>query len=186
LRNFHYRLTKESFPAGESSALESRAQEARQKFEAGLDDNLNTAEALAAIFDLIRDGNTAMDRGEFHDGDRGPFLDTLHRWDRVFAVLDDDDHAKLVKFGFVKAATTVSDSAEDLSAEAVKQEMGNGHPRAGLVETLSDEEIEQLVAERAGARRRGDYARSDQIRANLLEAGVILEDTKAGARWKRK
>ena len=51
---------------------------------------------------MVRDGNTAMDRGEFRDGDRGAFLDTLERWDRIFAVLDDDDHAKLVKFGFVK------------------------------------------------------------------------------------
>src|SRR5208337_3153551 len=98
--NFRFRLTRESFPAGES--LENRAQEARQKFEAALDDNLNTAEALGAIFDMVRDGNTAMDRGEFRNADRGAFLDTLQRWDRIFAVLDDDDHAKLVKFGFVK------------------------------------------------------------------------------------
>jgi cysteinyl-tRNA synthetase len=84
--------------------LQNRAQEARQKFEAALDDNLNTAEALGAIFDMVRDGNTAMDRGEFRDADRGAFLDTLERWDRIFAVLDDDDHAKLVKFGFVKDA----------------------------------------------------------------------------------
>ena len=104
LRNFRFRLTKESFPAGESLALQDRAQEARQKFEAALDDNLNTAEALGAIFDMVRDGNTAMDRGEFRDGDRGAFLDTLERWDRIFAVLEDDDHAKLVKFGFVKAS----------------------------------------------------------------------------------
>ena len=101
LRNFRFRLTKESFPAGESTTLQNRAQEARQKFEAALDDNLNTAEALGAIFDMVRDGNTAMDRGEFRDADRGAFLDTLERWDRIFAVLDDDDHAKLVKFGFV-------------------------------------------------------------------------------------
>ena len=106
LRNFRFRLTKESFPAGESSTLQNRAQEARQKFEAALDDNLNTAEALGAIFDMVRDGNTAMDRGEFRDGDRGAFLDTLERWDRIFAVLDDDDHAKLVKFGFVKPLAT--------------------------------------------------------------------------------
>ena len=61
----------------------------------------------------------------------------------------------------------------------------HGHVRATL-ETLSDEDIEKLIAERAAARRGGDYARSDEIRANLLKAGVILEDTKAGARWKRK
>ncbi|MGA3324879.1 MAG: cysteine--tRNA ligase [Terriglobia bacterium] len=186
LRNFRFRLTKERFPAGESLTLQNRAQEARQKFEAGLDDNLNTAEAHGAIFDMVRDGNTVMDRGEFRDGDRGAFLDTLERWDRIFAVLENDDHAKLVKFGFVKPSATTTDSAAVADAETPKQGNGSGQPAAGLVETLSDEEIEKLIADRAAARRGGDYARSDEIRANLLKAGVILEDTKAGARWKRK
>jgi len=64
--------------------------------------------------------------------------------------------------------------------------IGNGNPRAPQAGSLSDEDIEKFVAERAAARRGGDYARSDEIRANLLKAGVILEDTKAGVRWKRK
>jgi cysteinyl-tRNA synthetase len=57
---------------------------------------------------------------------------------------------------------------------------------AVLVKPLADEEIEKRIAERDAARRRGDFARSDKIRADLLSAGVILEDTKAGTRWKRK
>jgi cysteinyl-tRNA synthetase len=186
LRNFRYRLTKENFSAGESLTLQNRAQEARQKFEVAFDDNLNTAEALGAVFDMVRDGNTAMDRGEFHDADRGAFLDTLQRWDRIFAVLDDDDHAKLIRFGFVKPSATPADSAAVASAGTAEAGTGNGEPSSGLVETLSDEEIEKLIAERVAARRGGDYARSDEIRANLLKAGVILEDTKAGTRWKRK
>jgi cysteinyl-tRNA synthetase len=180
IRNFRFRLTKEGFPAGESLTLQNRAHEARQKFEAGLDDNLNTAEALGAIFDMVRDGNTAMDRGEFREGDRGAFLDTLERWDRIFAVLEDDDHAKLVKFGFVKPSAAVD------SAPVAVNETGNGHQGAGLIESLSDEEIERLIAERKAARLGGNYARSDEIRTDLLKAGVILEDTKAGTRWKRK
>ncbi len=55
-----------------------------------------------------------------------------------------------------------------------------------VAETLSDDDIEKLIAERVAARRGGNYARSDEIRASLLKAGVILEDTKAGTRWKRK
>jgi cysteinyl-tRNA synthetase len=190
LRNFRFRLAKESFPAGESPTLQNRAQEARQKFEAALDDNLNTAEALGAIFDMVRDGNTAMDRGEFHDADRGAFLATLERWDRIFAVLEDDDHAKLVKFGFVQERMDFVKLEADVKAPGdaglVEERTGNGHHPAPLVGTLNDEEIERLIAERVAARRGGDYARSDEIRANLLKAGVILEDTKAGTRWKRK
>jgi cysteinyl-tRNA synthetase len=175
LRNFRFRVTKESFPAGASPELQARAQEAREKFEAALDDNVNTAEALGAIFDMVREGNTSMDRGEFRDGDRGAFLDTLERWNQIFAVLEDDDHAKLLKFGFVKP-----------SAAAKAERAGNDHTTDPLAPILPDEEIEKLIAERAAARHGGNYARSDEIRAILLEAGVILEDTKVGARWKRK
>ena len=168
LRNFRQRLTVEKFPAGENPELPARAQAARQAFEDALDDNLNTAEALAAIFDLVRDANTAMDHGEFRGVDRPVFLDLLERWDRIFAVLEDTDHAKLRQFGL--ADTRDASPAAD----------------ALLVEGPSDEEIAQRVAERDTARRRGDFARSDKIRADLLSAGVILEDTKAGTRWRRK
>ena len=51
---------------------------------------------------------------------------------------------------------------------------------------LTDAAIDALVAERNAARKARDFARADQIRAELLEKGVILEDTKDGVRWKRK
>ena len=186
LRNFRYRLTMEKFSAGENPELQASAKAAIKSFEDALDDNLNTAEALAAVFDLVRDTNTAMDRGEFRDGDRPVFLDVLERWDRVFAVLEDNDHAKLVKFGFI---TTVEKS---LAADAAPSEggkavvIGNGYTSAVLTEALSEEEIEKRIANRNTARRRGDFASADNIRNALLSAGVILEDTKAGTRWKRK
>jgi len=186
LRNFRYRLTMEKFPGGESPEMKSRAQAALQAFEDALDDNLNTAEALAAIFDMVRDINTAMDRGEFHDGDRPAFLDALESWDRIFAVLEDNDHAKLVKFGFI---TTVEKShAADavLSEEGKPTALGNGYTSAVLVDALTGDEIEKCIAARNAARRRGDFASADKIRDELLNAGVILEDTKAGTRWKRK
>jgi cysteinyl-tRNA synthetase len=192
LRNFRFRLTKERFPAGENTALQTRAHEARQRFEAALDDNLNTAEALGAIFDMVRDGNTAMDRGEFRDGDRGAFLETLERWDRIFSVLDDNDHAKLVKFGLVRLDEDYFQPTPSVSRPFnFPQQFSFGSDdfptaAARLARSPSDEEIEKLITERAAARRKGDYARSDEIRANLLQAGVILEDTKAGTRWKRK
>jgi cysteinyl-tRNA synthetase len=187
LRNFRFRLTKEKFPAGENAALQARARAACQAFEDALDDNLNTAEALAAIFDLVRDANTAMDRGEFRDGDRGAFLDTLERWDRIFAVLEDTDRVKLRQFGLVKTAeASFTAEAHSVPEAAQPSTTGNGYARAVLVESLTDEEIEKQIHERDAARRKGDFAAGDKIRAELLTAGVILEDTKAGTRWKRK
>jgi cysteinyl-tRNA synthetase len=176
LRNFHYRLTKEEFPAGRNAELEELAAAARRKFEDALADNLNTAEALAAIFEMVREANTAMDQGKFLDGNRAAFLDTLARWDRIFAVLEDSDQAKLRQFGLVK-------SEQEISSEEVP--VPNGEAKKMLVETLSDEEIERRIAEREEARRRRDFKRGDHIRDELLKGGVLLEDTKAGTRWKR-
>jgi cysteinyl-tRNA synthetase len=51
---------------------------------------------------------------------------------------------------------------------------------------ISDAEVERLVAERTAAKRTRDFARADAIRAQLTDAGVIVEDTKDGIRWKRK
>jgi len=186
LRNFRFRLTMEKFPAGDNSALGERASAARQAFENALDDNLNTAEALAAVFDLVTDGNTAMDRGEFRDSGRAPFLDVLARWDRIFAVLEDNDHAKLVEFGFIKHAEQAGggSSAEHAPDEAKSTAGGDG--AGALVETLRDDEIERQIAARNAARRGGDFAQSDRIRGELAKAGVVLEDTKAGTRWKRR
>ncbi len=168
LRNFRYRLTMEDFPASQSTQLEDLAKTARRNFEQAMADNLNTAEALAAIFEMVREGNSAMDQGRFCEADRAPFLDTLERADRIFAFLEDDDYAKLQRLGLLQAK-------EDLASS------GSTEPA-----TLSEEEVKARLTEREQARRNGDFALADQIRDDLLKAGVIVEDTKMGARWKRK
>jgi cysteinyl-tRNA synthetase len=57
-----------------------------------------------------------------------------------------------------------------------------GQPARGIL----DEEIQKLIDERQGARHRRDFERGDQIRDELAERGIVLEDTKDGVRWKRK
>jgi cysteinyl-tRNA synthetase len=51
---------------------------------------------------------------------------------------------------------------------------------------VSPEEIEQAIADRQAARRRRDFAEADRIRQSLADRGVLLEDSAAGTRWKRK
>ena len=51
---------------------------------------------------------------------------------------------------------------------------------------ILDAEIERLIEERQEARRQRNFARSDEIRDELAEKGIVLEDTKDGVRWKRK
>ncbi len=138
--------------------MAGRAAKALEEFDCGLADDLNTAQALAAIFDLVRDVNTAMDRGEFRQGDAAPVLAALESFDAIFAVLHDDDGEKLRALGLAPDSPP-----------------------------LSDAEIEALVAERQAARKRRDFAASDRIRDQLAERGVILEDSRdGGVRWKRK
>jgi cysteinyl-tRNA synthetase len=158
LRTFAARIRSGKFPEGTSPEMASRVAKALEDFDRGLADDLNTAQALAAIFDLVRDVNTAVDRGEFRQGDAAPVLAALDSFDAIFAVLRDDDAEKLRALGLA------ADSA-----------------------ALSDAEIEALVAERQAARKRRDFATSDRIRDQLAERGVILEDSRdGGVRWKRK
>lgn len=146
LRNFKLRLESEAFPEGINEALAGRTSEAAAQFVAGMDDDLNTAEALGAVFEYVRDANTAMDAGEFRAGNAAAGLDLLARFDAVFDVLQ-----PTVQSGYI-----------------------------------SDSEVESLIAARAEARKNRDFARADQIRQQLLEQDIILEDTRSGVRWKRK
>jgi len=158
LRNFVARLRAEKFPEGISPAIAERAAKAKDEFDRGLADDLNTAQALAAIFDLVRDANTAMDHGKFRQGDAAGVLDAMETFDAIFAVLQDDDAEKLRSLGIGQASIS-----------------------------LADAEIEILVAERQAARKRRDFAASDRLRDELAGRGVILEDSRdGGVRWKRK
>ncbi|MGH9355957.1 MAG: cysteine--tRNA ligase [Terriglobia bacterium] len=178
LRNFQSRLTTEQFPSGTGAAMPERAERARREFEEALANNLNTAEALAAIFDLVTAGNTAMDRGEMREDERHASLDALDRWNRIFAVLGANDYASLRQHGLF--------ATREVRAGEAASGGPNGESSRPDVEPMPDPEIERQITLRNAARRNGRYSDSDLIRQNLLNAGVILEDTKAGTRWKRK
>jgi cysteinyl-tRNA synthetase len=157
LRNFVDRLKKEHLPESTNTPFAARIEEAGRRFEAGLEDDLNTAQALAAVFDLVREVNTAMDHGEFAAADAPAALAFLARFDEIFAVLSGDDFEKLRAAGLAPA-----------EAE------------------LTDEEIEARIAERKQARQRRDFQAADRIRQELAERGILLEDLKDGTvRWKR-
>ena len=50
---------------------------------------------------------------------------------------------------------------------------------------MLDSDIEALIAERTAAKKAKDFAKADAIRNELLEKGIILEDTREGVKWKR-
>ena len=158
LRNFADRLKRGKFPSGKQDGMAARIAKAADEFDAGLSDDLNTARALAAAFDLVREANIAVDKGEFRQGDVPAVLDFLATFDKVFAVVEDNDAEKLRTLGYGSA---------------------EGGP--------DDTEIDRLVAERNDAKKKRDFAAADRIRKELADRGIMIEDAKDGSvRWKRK
>ena len=146
LRNFKLRLETDRFADGIHEQMEKRAEAASEAFTAAINEDLNTAEALAAAFEYTRDANSAMDSGDFRAGNVAGALAFLQRFDAIFDVL------------------------------APSRQAG----------ALSDADVEALIAERTASKKARDFKRADAIREELLEQGIVLEDTKSGVRWKRK
>ena len=114
----------------------------KAKFEQVMDDDFNSADAITAIFELVKTINTNV-------------------------------------------------TAES-SYALMKQALDNVLTLTGILgivvekkEELLDEEIEQLIEERKQARKAKNFARADEIRQELLEKGIVLEDTREGVKWKR-
>ncbi len=74
--------------AEDPEAVAALLTDARRRFTAAMDDDLGTAEALAAVFDLIRDGNALIDSGELDENDLGAVLATLKFFNDVLGVFD--------------------------------------------------------------------------------------------------
>jgi cysteinyl-tRNA synthetase len=174
LRNFQLRLTTGQFPAGATPSMTELARETAERMRAGMEDDLNTAQAQAAIFDMVRKVNAAMDAGQFKKDDIPALLASLHNFDELFAVLNDDDAVKI---------RTIVEWAK---AEGREKEISNDLLETVGAQQLSDAEVEKKVNEMKAARGARDFKTSDAIRAELGIVGIIVEITKDGARWKRK
>jgi cysteinyl-tRNA synthetase len=171
LRTFHARLTGSTLPPGQNPDLQTAAKRAHETYMAALANDLNTAEARAPIFDLVRVGNTAIDQGRLFAEDRDAILKVLAAFNAVFDVIEDRDAEPTRRaLEWAEQAGRIADVAPELLV------------RQGL----SDESIEALVAERTLAKKHRNFSRADQIRNELAEKGVILEDSKDGVRWKRR
>lgn len=146
LRDFEFRLSSSKLSQGRNEQLTARSEAAIRQFEESMDDDLNTAEALAAVFEYVRAMNTALDENLYQEDNRWESARVLEVFDTVFDVL--------------------------------KPTQSTGE--------LTDAEVEAKVEERTQAKKARDFKRADSIRAELLEQGIVLEDTKDGVRWKRK
>lgn len=111
------------------------------KFEEAMEDDFNTADAISAIFELVKLANVTGPEGS-KAYDRY-LLDTITRLCEILGIVTDKK------------------------------------------EELLDADIEALIEERQAARKARDFARADQIRDQLADQGIILEDTRQGVKWRR-
>ena len=112
------------------------------KFEEAMEDDFNTADAISAIFELVKFVNTNTG----------------------------GEHTKAYLQALKKKILTLT----DICGLIVEKK-----------EELLAEDIEALIGERQAARKAKNFARADEIRNELLEKGIILEDTREGVKWKR-
>ena len=144
LRDFRARLSEAKTDQGSNDELHQAAQRALSEFEGGMDDDLNTSVALAAVHNLSREVNTALARKKVKADNQRELLEAIDRIDTVLNIF--------------------------------------GHSQREML----DSEVQSLIDERQEARRRRDFHRADEIRVELADRGIILEDTNDGVRWKRK
>jgi cysteinyl-tRNA synthetase len=174
LRNFRMRLSAGIFSEGASPEMQSLASQTVERMTAALDEDLNTAQAQAAIFEMVRQANAAADAGTIRKGDVPRLLAALTRFDEIFAVLDDDDGPKMKRV-FEWAVTEGRE--QDVSSELREAVQSGQH---------ADAEIEEKLAAMKAARGARDFKTSDTIRAELAAAGILVDITKDGIRWRRK
>jgi cysteinyl-tRNA synthetase len=174
LRNFRLRLSAGKFAEGSNPAIQALANETTARMRSALEDDLNTAQAQGAIFEMVRQANAAFDSGEIRRDDVAPLLAALTKFDEIFAVLDDDDGPKMKR---VYEWAKEEGREEEISGE-LQEAFQSGQ--------LSDADIDNKIDAMKAARAARDFKASDGLRAELAAAGVLVEISKDGVRWRRK
>jgi cysteinyl-tRNA synthetase len=135
-----------------------------RRFREAMNDDFNTPEAVAVLFDLANELNRSRDAG---------IARLLKSLGGILGLLQRDPNAFLQGRrelqGRVAEAIAVRDNVD---AEVIP---------AGLTKS-----VEQLIADRTAARKAKNFAESDRIRKELLDAGIVLEDTAQGTTWRRR
>ncbi len=113
-----------------------------EKYEAAMEDDFNTADAISAIFELVKFMNTTADENSSKE-----YLESLNN---MFLTM-------------TEVCGIITEKKEE----------------------MLDADIEALIEARQAARKAKDFAKADAIRNELLEKGIVLEDTREGVKWKR-
>ncbi len=155
LEDFLGRVRQAKPRADEDEELSRLTGEAKEKFGACLDDDLDMPNALAAVFELVKHTNEAIESNRLGRKNIEKINAAFDDFNRVLGIFRRRGAANL------PANVTVVRPEEELEPE-----------------------LEELIRQREEARQAKDFARADRLRKELLEKGVVIEDTKDGVRWK--
>ncbi|MFI3208395.1 MAG: cysteine--tRNA ligase [Eubacteriales bacterium] len=128
--------------SADEKELVTKSNEYVKAFEAAMDDDFNSADAISSIFELVKFANTTADGNSSKE-----YLQVV--------------------FDLIVKLADVLGIIVDKAAEVL------------------DSEVEALIEARQAARKSRDFARADEIRDELLQMGIVLEDTREGVKWKR-
>jgi cysteinyl-tRNA synthetase len=166
IRDFLVDLRSVKREGGPNPEVSGLIETARRKFVAGLEDDLNISEALAALFTLIERANGLIAKGALSRADAQALTG--------FVGEIDDRILKIEPTSVIVAPDSASARADE-GAPAVKTDVSGE----------LDAAIRAKIEARQRARAEKDFRRADEIRAELLAEGILLEDMKDGVRWKR-
>ncbi|MCR4673528.1 MAG: cysteine--tRNA ligase [Lachnospiraceae bacterium] len=140
--NYYADNAKTEGLSSDEEKLLSEAKEYVKKYEAAMEDDFNTADAISAIFELVKFTNQ-----------------------------------------------NTSDASSKEFVLSLRKELETLCDVLGIIlnkeKEVLDEDVEALIAERQAARKEKNFQRADEIRDELLNMGIILEDTREGVKWKR-
>ncbi len=140
--NFLLEKAQKQELSGEEEKALLQTKDFAKKFDEAMDDDFNTADAISAIFELVKFANTSVGEG--------------------------------ASAAYIRALKEEIVELMDICGLSVERG-----------QEILDSEIESLIRERQEARKAKNFARADEIRDQLLEKGIILEDTREGVKWKR-
>ncbi len=138
---------KHTIDNGNDTGLDTRIEkdinDYKTKFDNAMDDDLNTADAISVLFELVRFTNSALKTGTINKGEAELLYGVFKEMGNVLGILQNE-------------------KSDDI-----------------------DNEIKELIEKRQKARKEKDWKTADAIRDKLKEAGIVLEDTPQGVKWKR-
>ena len=159
LTNFVRRLSEAS-GNGSGEEIKQLMVKVRKDFDEAMDDDLNIGQAMAALFEFVRDVNNLVDSGKLSKAEAGEVRASMVEFDKVLGVIGEVKETVRETLSFTDHLFIVHVKGEQLSHEA-----------------------EELIRLREEARKAKDWKRADEIRVLLKSMGIIIEDTAQGVRW---